>query len=216
MKKVKDWIQLVVAIFTILGVISTIAFRADAYFTKPSLSYDNDIYYVGDEKSLVHIAVRNEGRASAEYVEVNITVNGQIDNAWVKKGLIDSNIGEDELFDTSTKIDKGNASAEIGIPYIASGMKYIVGFIVKPESQPAKSDVIVSSKNGGIAKRYIDRGGIGLWWLCIGLILGVVSTIAVRYLYLRIRQFLHVRAVSKTNVQPKKKSTKKKEPSEPA
>jgi hypothetical protein len=217
MKRAIDWVKSIAAILTIIGVITTIAFEVNAYLKTPSLRYEDNTYYLSGAESLFHVAVTNEGRAAAEDVEVNITANGQIHNAWVKKGLNGAIIDENELFDTSSKIDIGNKSAEVNILYIARGMKYVVGLIIEPNSQSAEPScqVIINSKNGGVAKRYEDRGGIGLKWLFIGLVLGIVFTIAVFYLYLRIRRFHLQRAEPKINVRPKKRLPKKKEPLQP-
>lgn len=155
---------------------------------KPSLSFETSSYPLDAGRVLVSLVVRNEGRASAEIVEMNVDVHGEIDNVWVQKGTLAAEIREAELFEESVDIDKKRSSCAIRVPYIANGMKYVVGLIVKPDDYQATYEAVVNSKNAGLAGRYGRKGGSVYSSAIAGFVAGLIVGSATLHFSGRIRQ----------------------------
>jgi hypothetical protein len=181
----QEGIKLVAAVIGIIVPLSMFGMRCNEYFYKPALSYENSIFSTGSEAYIVSIVVRNEGRASAEDVQVNVDVNGIVRNTWTKKGFISGEIDESEMFQGHARIDNNTSSSQIDIPYIAKGMKYAIGILVEPTELDVDSKVLVSSSNGGIAAEYVEEVTSNLTSLSVGIALGIVIALAMRYFILR-------------------------------
>ena len=117
------------SVCTILSIIPLVTIWVMGYLNHPVLTYEDELHEWNADQSLICISIKNEGRASANDVEVNIEVNGKIDNLRVQKGLIVGQIQEAKLFDTSPVMDKQEESAEVKVPYIGKGMKYLIDLV---------------------------------------------------------------------------------------
>lgn len=177
---------IVASIFTIIGTLGFFAFTIRAAFDKPALTYEDNSYPVNTQSRLVHIAVRNEGQRSAEEVVIDITVDGEIGNIWTRKGRIVGEIEEVELFQDQAVIRRNKSWCKVEVRYIAEEIKYEVGLLVKPKGDKASYKLLITSKNGGVAEKYVKKGPGSL---VKGFIAGAIFGVAAVFLVLGVRWF---------------------------
>lgn len=184
----KQLILTVVSIFGVIGTSIGIGSFILGTINKPMLTYEHSSHPLPAEESMISIVVRNEGRASAEQVEIKVKVNGEIRNASVLQRDIAGEMPEFELFGESVSIETKDSSGIIAIPCITKGAKYVLDLIVKPRGDKAIQTLIVASKNGGPAKEYVEKSGLVLTSVLRGFGAGVGLTLASVFLFKRFRR----------------------------
>ena len=188
--RAKDLATIVTLGCVVLGVLVPLAFGILDVLNKPALTYEHSSHSLPAQKSMISIILRNEGRASAEEVEVKVRVNGEIENVSVLERDIAGKIPVFEFFGEPVGIDiKDSSSIIITIPYIPERMKYITDLIIKPQDDELIKTLIVHSKNGGLAEKYIEKGGLALTWLAWGFAAGVILTVASVFLRKSFRRY---------------------------
>ena len=185
--KVKETVVIVASALSIIGTLVFTGVTAYNIFNKPALTYETSSHSLPAEETLTCVVVRNEGHASAEAVEINVRVNGEIKNVSVSKGAIAGKISGFELFGESVSIDVKNSSSIISVPYIAQGKKYTVDFMIRPKGSEIIDTLIVDSKNGGKAEKYIEKSSSASRMLFTGFGLGVILTVAIVFLCRSVR-----------------------------
>lgn len=164
----------------ILVLIASLFFGLWDIFNKPDLTYEHSSYSLPSfpaGESMILIIIRNEGRAPAEEVTVKVKVNGETKNVFVLERDIAGEIPPFELFGESVGIDIKDSSSIITIPYIAKGMKYTTGLMIKPQDDELIKTLIVHSRNGGLAQKYTAKGRLTFKSLGLGFIAGVSLTV---------------------------------------
>lgn len=187
----REIIQWFLIIVGIVAPLVTLGIRVNDVISKPVLTYDCRRHCLPTEESLISIMVRNEGRTSAEEVEINITLSGEIENVAVLKQLMSGQTTEFELFGESVSIAVEKSSAIIRIPYIAPGFKYMVDLISESKDRAAIHSRYVTSKNGGIAQEYVEKRPLASGSFGVGFIAGAVFAVGVVFLYRKLKEHQH-------------------------
>jgi len=154
--KIWDILKKIVIILTIISILAGLSNFIFSFFDKPHLTYESGYYPLSEGKSLAFIILRNEGQKTANDVEININTKGEIENVMGQKGLILEQIKDEVLFydNPEFELKEENSSSKIKIHHISEGVKYTVCVIVKKGSGDPIDQLMVESKNGGIAEKY--------------------------------------------------------------
>lgn len=176
----------IAVILTIISILASLAVIYISIINKPCLTYEEGYYPLQEGMSLAFIVVKNEGHKTANTVDIGINAKGEIENVVSQKGLIIGEIGVAELFKESVSFEIIDiSSCKVEIPHIVSGMKYTLCLIIKHGSGDPIDGVIVESTNGGIAKKYTQKGSSFSIIFAIGFIVGICLTLVVCYLYMK-------------------------------
>lgn len=177
-----DMVKKIGFIVMIISALASLSVFFISIIKTPCLTYEEGYYPLQEGKSLAFILVKNEGRKTANTVNICITAKGEIENVATQKGLIIGKIGEAELFKeavSSEIID--NSSCKVIIPHIVNGIKYTLCLTIKHGKGDPIDGVIVESINGGIAKKYTQKGSSFSKIFISGFILGICLTLVVYY-----------------------------------
>ncbi|MCJ7514738.1 MAG: hypothetical protein MUO89_02045 [Dehalococcoidia bacterium] len=170
--KIRERVTIITLILGLLVSIGSLIFIIISTTTRPDLTYDCGRHYLLGQMGLATVVLQNQGGPSAEDVEINATASGNIQNISVTKQVIGSESANFPLFKDSTSINIDESSATIKIPYIAVGVRYVVDLILETKNPIAINGILITSKNGGVARNYFEERPLVLLPFILGFVFG--------------------------------------------